>query len=354
MSFQASTYVPLHGAKEALSVLVAHAREHDAALEENAEDDWSILVGENTIRLRSDLGGLAVDVSAQSESILYFLKEAAVQHLGELNAAAAEAVRWDDPEIFKQSDHPPGFIELSVLRKSEPMQDLIRLTLAVPKDAKGLVGPGIHLKLMLPVNACRHPVWPTMASNGTTIWPQGEDALHVRYYTIKALRPEAGEVDIDLVRHQGGLIAEWAERAQVGARIGALGPAGGEGPDDAGNVLLCGDRTALPAIARLLEHLPDATSGHVVGEAVSLKELTAYLPETDLQLHALPPSDFREKVLAHATELTACQAPDFAWFAGEYNNAQAMRKFFKAGLGLSKGTQFSIAYWRDGAPLKAD
>lgn len=354
MSCNSSAYVTMTGAESAFAHLLAHAQEHDVVLEHTGPTGFKILVGSSFIAVSTDGTGLILSITAESVSILYFLKEATVQHLAEVDTKAAETVAWkDEGTLSLNLKTPPSFYELSAVSVSEPMDGLIRLRLSGNQDISGLAGPGIHVKLMLPINPERPPVWPEASKNGMTKWPKGEDELHVRYYTIKSIDPENNELDIDIVRHEGGLIADWAAAATPGAKIGLLGPGGGETPDSANRVLLCGDLTALPALARMLESLPDDVSGDVVGEAQCLECLRSYLPMTRLTLHALPPDQFRSVVQSYCQNLTNETKPDFAWFAGEHQNAQSMRKFFKADLGLSKGHQYAITYWRDGTSQHA-
>ncbi len=353
MSLVSTAQIAMPDAEAAFARLAAHTREHDLVVEASGQNDLTIAIGDSSIRFFAGRSALTLKVTAVTAGILYFLKESAVQHLAELYPQAAGGLRWQDADTPVKTDLPSSFQELQVSGKSEPMPGMIRLRLAGVSDGTNLEGPGIHVKLMLPVRAGTGPVWPRVADNGTTIWPSGQDALHVRYYTIRSCDPAAGEIEIDLVRHQGGFFAEWAETAQRGDRIGLLGPAGGEIPKRGDRILLAGDMTALPALARMIENLPDGVTGDLVGEAETLADLQKYLPPTNLKLHALPPQCFQEEIVGFCRE-TAEQTIQFAWFAGEYRNAQTMRIFFKSELGLKKGKQYAITYWRAGSALKAD
>lgn len=350
-----SAYVPFPGADQAFAQLAEHFDEHDVVVERSGARNLKIVVSDSSIQVESDGNGLSLKVSAVSESILYFMKEAAVRHLAELNTAAADGLRWEDTVARAGApDQPSNFRKLALVRKSEPIAGLLRLRFNVTGKIEQLAGPGIHVKLMLPANSDRTPVWPKPAANGTTAWPTGEDALHVRYYTIRSVNPGENSVDIDVARHAGGLISDWAESAAAGDTIGLLGPGGTERPNQCNHVLFAGDQTALPALARMLEDLPANVSGHVIGEAASLGELETYLPKTRLVLHALPPTRFSSEILNCAREMSAQCAPSFAWFAGEYKNAQEMRKLFKMEFGLGKGKQYSFTYWRKGKAHKAN
>lgn len=88
----------------------------------------------------------------------------------------------------------------------------------------------------------------------------------MRTYTIRALRPALGELDVDFVLHgDAGPASRWAARAQPGDRLQIWGPAvGGDAsgggcewhpPASARHVLIVADETALPAAAAILERV---------------------------------------------------------------------------------------------------
>lgn len=95
----------------------------------------------------------------------------------------------------------------------------------------------------------------------------------VRTYTVRAVRPDACEVDVDAVLHDhaSGPAAHWIARADPGDPIVLVGPdaahPGPHGgrewapPPGTERVLLAGDETAVPAIASILEELPPQTRG---------------------------------------------------------------------------------------------
>jgi NADPH-dependent ferric siderophore reductase len=64
-----------------------------------------------------------------------------------------------------------------------------------------------------------------------------------------------------------------------------------------------------------------------------------------LRVHALPPAEFETAVLGHAQALTD-DGLGYAFFAGEFQNAQQLRGHFKSALGMDKTRQICTAYWR--------
>ena len=76
--------------------------------------------------------------------------------------------------------------------------------------------------------------------------------FQTRYYTVRSLAD--GLLTIDVVVHEEGLVTGWAQTDCVGDTVGLSAPKGSfELPPDAGWVVLAGDLTALPAMARITE-----------------------------------------------------------------------------------------------------
>ena len=90
--------------------------------------------------------------------------------------------------------------------------------------------------------------------NGWTFPPEAAPQAW-RNYTVRRHRPGAGEIDVDVVlHHPPGPACTWATHAPVGSDVGFAGPRVDFVPrQDVDWLLLCGDETALPAIAAILE-----------------------------------------------------------------------------------------------------
>ena len=86
-------------------------------------------------------------------------------------------------------------------------------------------------------------------------FPPGAPEQEWRNYTVRRHDPEAGEVDVDVVLHEPrGPACTGAAEAPLGAPVGYAGPrVDYAAHDEAEWLLLCGDETALPAIAAILE-----------------------------------------------------------------------------------------------------
>lgn len=212
----------------------------------------------------------------------------------------------------------------------------------------------------------------------------------IRTYTVRQVRPELREVDVDIVTHHGtGPAAVWADAATPGDPLALVGPdagyAGNHGgvefrpPDGTRTVLLAGDETAVPAICAILERLPDDLDGEALLE----------VPDPADRLPVTAPSRMRVSWLARcgaphgsrlvpavkaaATRLLAPApavpdaledvdvdsqllwevpepgtAPDYAWLAGEAGVIRTLRRHLVAGRGLDRRAVAFMGYWRLG------
>ena len=92
-----------------------------------------------------------------------------------------------------------------------------------------------------------------------------EGAQVRRDYTPRRFSREARELTLEFALHGEGQASSWACRAVVGQRALVGGPRGSLViPLDLDWHLLAGDASALPAIARRLEELPDGAQAQVI------------------------------------------------------------------------------------------
>lgn len=77
-----------------------------------------------------------------------------------------------------------------------------------------------------------------------------------RRYTIRSARPDAGELDLDVLLHGDTPGSGWAMNAEPGDEVEFQGPRGKLELRTADAHLLVGDESALPAIAAICEALP--------------------------------------------------------------------------------------------------
>ncbi|ERY68081.1 siderophore-interacting protein [Pseudomonas aeruginosa] len=162
-----------------------------------------------------------------------------------------------------------------VLKRRSPLSpSLVRFTFGGPEIARvRTLAPDQRVKLLFPAADGSLSQLPA-----TGDWRRQVRSLEarrrppMRTYTIRALRREAGEVDIDFVLHgETGPASRWAAHARPGERLVMSAPDGEYSGDPGGyewrppkdirHILLIGDETALPASQEYSRNSPTATSG---------------------------------------------------------------------------------------------
>lgn len=166
---------------------------------------------------------------------------------------------------------PVRIREARLIRRATVTPRMLRLTFGGP----AMTGfeshiADEHVKLLFPEpfdDTSRIPV-----PDGDRLrWPR--PIVPSRDYTVRRHDPATGEVDIDVVAHEGGVASTWAREAAIGSTIWMAGPPRGVHVPDAFQwQALLGDETALPAIARRLAELPRDIRGVVVIEVADAAE----------------------------------------------------------------------------------
>lgn len=162
-----------------------------------------------------------------------------------------------------------------------------------------------------------------------------------RYYTVRSW--DGAELVLDVVVHETGLVTEWAQQEVVGQAVTVTEPRGSFAvPAGAGWLMLVGDLTALPAIARISEtvDLPTRVWAEVPDE------LPGYLPPGVAVTWLDPPGAGRSR-LAEVVEGIDWPAGDgYFWMAGESAQMRAIRKHLMRERHLSSSAYDVMGYWR--------
>jgi len=237
------------------------------------------------------------------------------------------------------------------------------------------VEPDQQVKLYFPKPGRSHSVLPPRDLDFMA-WYQAYSAIPeperpwMRSYTIRAHHPETATIDIDFVLHDhAGPATRWAETPEPGATLAMFGPSAtfarpiplATSVAKADWLLLAGDATALPAIAAILDWLPDSTPAIAYIEVANQAEHQA-LPG-NATIHWLDRGDTPAPpgaLLADA--LTAATLPSgspFAWLGGEAGSIRALRRHLVNDRGLPKSAIDFTGHWRkslsqDDAPTEED
>ncbi len=205
-----------------------------------------------------------------------------------------------------------------VLRRDQLSPHLVRLTLGGPGLA-GFTSTGIPDE------------WVGLVVPGQ---------FQSRYYTVRSW--EGGELVLDVVVHEVGLVTEWASGDCVGDQVTITEPKGSfSKPDGAGWLLLVGDLTALPAMARIAETHAAAVPTRIWAEVPDLEELAGYLPSG-------PETTWLcgSQLAAVVEEIDWPAGDGYFWMAGESAQMRAIRKLLMRERRLPSTAYDVMGYWR--------
>lgn len=298
------------------------------------------------VRIEAEDSAVRVHVAGSDIGELHNLRSVIAGHMQEFAAEQLD-IRWfgDGSELRT----PPNFRILRVLEHHDLTPRMRRIRFGAEK-LEGFAGlENIHVRLVFPPSQ-ELLIPPTLGANGMEHWPQqGEARPQFRRYTIRSIDVLTGTLDIDFVLHDeaSGPGSSFAENVRVGEEIGMIGPGGGSLPLDRDWYLIAGDETALPAIARFLEFLPDSACGHVIIEIAAPSERQELFPHGGFTV------DWSERGSAFAAMVQECRPPDkavqpFVWVGCEYENFRVLRRFVREDIQLPKGSHSIVSYWRKG------
>lgn len=217
---------------------------------------------------------------------------------------------------------------------------------------------GAHIKVFLPLAGQNQPVLPTLGPQGP-IWPASHLRPVTRTYSVRHYCPEKNELAVDFVMHgDDSPAARWAAQAKPGDFIGIAGP-GGPNPllKPAQYHLLVGDLTALPAIAALLEELPDHATGLAYLWASREDEKIPLQHPCGVTLRwIIGPESQRTSQMLNAvrTQLPlAWRSHLSAFVAGENALVLQVRQYLCDAFALNKRSMYATPYWRSGQDEEA-
>lgn len=167
-----------------------------------------------------------------------------------------------------------------------------------------------------------------------------------RYYTVRSW--DGAELVLDVVVHDVGLVTEWASGDCVGDTVTVTEPKGSFAmPPDAGWLLLVGDLTALPAMARIAEtHAGSVPTRAWVESADGPEVLGEQLPATAEVTWLEPPATGGSRLAAVVEALDWPEGNGYFWMAGESAQMRAIRKHLMRVRRLPATAYDVMGYWR--------
>ncbi len=316
----------------------------------------------------------------------------------------------------KQANRPVPLIPFRVtVAKAETLSPHFKRIVFRGPDLQDFADAGyderIKILLPLPDGSLPAPSFFEASPEDPLAWYQqwrnlpAESRNPLRTYTVRKVRPESEQIDVDFVIHDhAGPAGAFAEAARPGDQAIIIGPnaqAGGPvagvdfHPGQSRHLLLVGDETAVPAIAAIMDSLirdhwqgdgvavieipteedrlplPELEGIRIIwttcdesGHGHALIEATRNLLE-DLPIHSsisataaksskeFTEIDIDKELLwetADAAQADASIHTDdlYAWIAGEAATVRELRRMLVRDRGMDRRNVSFMGYWRQG------
>ncbi|WP_329482706.1 siderophore-interacting protein [Kribbella sp. NBC_01484] len=242
---------------------------------------------------------------------------------------------------------------------------LRRVTFVAPRIAEAVTaGPDQRIKVLLAPPDGSDIKLPS----GPEWYPQWcaqpvEERFIMRTYTVRALRPEVAELDVEFVLHGvNGPASAWVSEARPGDQVGLILPfavdttstkgllhSGVDYVPPATNVrrVLVADETALPALAGILEQLPAAVHATVFVEVPDARDIRPLPTSGSADVTWITPTDDMSLLEALKSADLRYDA-DYAWVAGESSMIKSVRRHLVNAVGMPKAAISFQGYWKRG------
>ncbi|WP_303831236.1 siderophore-interacting protein [Asticcacaulis taihuensis] len=233
--------------------------------------------------------------------------------------------------------------ELTVTQVKAVTPHLRRITLAGDFTGFQSLGFDDHIKLFFPDPDTGILILPEPGL------PPGDGPKPImRDYTPR--RFDGQTLDIEFALHEAGPATTWATNARIGDILNIGGPRGSMLISPTFNhYVLIGDDTALPAIARRLEELPEGTKVCVVAEVDGLEDRVSFETRAEVHVHWIYRQGSHANCLNDA--LKAMHLPQgivHAWVACESTQAKLIRQQLIDDHGVNPSWIKASGYWRHG------
>ncbi|MCG7521545.1 siderophore-interacting protein [Ruegeria sp. Ofav3-42] len=339
-SLIAETHIPELDYNVIRQLMLHEAKEHALPVLENEDTRVSLETPFGCYSFEAAQSGVTVKVTAAKQDWLFMLKEQLIEHLVHFLPDAVGKMRWSD--AGETGSLPPNF-QFATVQKVTPVGTSFVRVRVKACGLSSFQDDAIHFRIVLPPKGTEDAEWPHVSENGSTVWPNGDNALHRPAYTTRWIDHAMGLMDFDVFVHEGGRVTEWVQSVELGSQVAIVGPGGG-GIPDTNRILMYADETALPALARILEALPADTLGHVTAltenGANCAYPLTAPPGVSVMWLDRNDGHSLAELALRALEEFQ----DHFLWFACDKADAQRVRAAYKAKSG-DPARAYIAAYW---------
>ncbi|MBK0022846.1 SIP domain-containing protein [Brucella pseudogrignonensis] len=178
----------------------------------------------------------------------------------------------------------------------------------------------------------------------------GDGTSGGRYYTVRHWNGDSCELTVDFVRHDTGIGTKWAQHAIEGDMVEIYLPRSRFAPPSTGDIILLGDYSALPAIARIVDECRDRrliVHAEIpgIGDRLDLgrnDNLTVNWQET------FGKAQRATQLLDIAQTMPCPEKSAYIWIAGEAKAVAECRKHFRTICNIHKDQITAVGYWIEG------
>lgn len=345
LSVRTTAHVEVTNPEGFLSTLLDHLETH--ADVERGKDGAHIVSVYGNVWLRRAPPGLKIEAIAATPSALAIMRGFIADHVFEF--AGDAQIRWSGDGA---EDTVPANFQEVIVERVEAITPRMRRIVFRAGNLPALLCPDhFHVRLLFPAER-RAPCWPRQSANGRVVWPTGEDALSSRVYTIRWADDRTATFAIDFVLHHDGTSgpgAAFACRAKRFAVAGLLGPGGG-GMPPGNKLLLIGDETALPAMARIAETSGVQTGVEAIVEIADDAERAYLCPRPGFQVTWLPrngrPAGQSEALLQAVESRLVRETQALTVWAGCEHRVAAQLRAKLAAFSQCQSKGQITAYWK--------
>lgn len=248
----------------------------------------------------------------------------------------AEKSKQEYGDLLKEKDHLQDMeqLEMTIVSIHTPYPSIVRIQGKINTLQPELwQAPNLAIRLIV--------------SNPTEGQPIS------RVYTVRSFNPVNAQIEIDFVKHEDLSPAmEWLNSAQVGTKIGLIGPRPHFIPNfiHKKHVVMFADDTAVPALYSILNEWENGVSADIFIESFE-KDIASQLPRHDhVKIHSFHKEHHtpQKGLLLKAAFALKTYENITIWAACERKEARALRQFFLEDKQFNKNDVRIAGYWRDG------
>jgi NADPH-dependent ferric siderophore reductase len=244
---------------------------------------------------------------------------------------------------------PPPLLPVTVIERVEQTPRMIGLTFE-GDGIRDLTAeqPAMSVRLLIPTPGTDTLVTPEWNGNEFLLPDGSRPAL--RTFTPLNVDNDAGRLEVEIVRHPGGAVSEWAETVQPGDPAAISGPGSGYSyPSGVDTLIVLADETAMPAAIQLAEMAPDRLTARVHVEIVADEARRAAEPpgHHTFDWYVTVPGELPGgRIVDVVRSLDALADGTHIWAAGEASAMQAIRTHLFDRLGLERRRATVRGYWK--------